>query len=148
VKYYYGDIVHNVRLLQAVVILISFLSWIFVVFSNFGSNQAGLYGFQTVILNLNRNETSADVFRDTIRGFTELQTQYMLFFPYLMKIVLDCVIIFHNLFIIWDVNLVPSYVNITNYFSLSRLSQISHIVLSPSTLLGVRENVAIFRAGH
>jgi hypothetical protein len=46
----------------------------------------------------------------------------MLFFPYLMKIVLDCVIIFHNLFILWDVNLVPSYVNITNYFSLSKLS--------------------------
>jgi hypothetical protein len=46
----------------------------------------------------------------------------MIFYPYLVKLVLDCVVIFHNLYILWDVNLVPSNVSITNYFALTRLS--------------------------
>lgn len=71
----------------------------------------------------------------------------MLFYPYLVKLVLDCVVMFHNLFVLWDVNLVPSYVSITNFFSLTRLSQVSHMFMSPSAVLSMRENVAVFRVG-
>lgn len=71
----------------------------------------------------------------------------MIFYPYLVKLVFDAVIMFHNLFILWDVNLVPSYVSISNYFALSRLSQVSHMFVNPSAILSLRENVAIFRAG-
>jgi hypothetical protein len=71
----------------------------------------------------------------------------MIFYPYLVKLVLDCVVIFHNLYILWDVNLVPSNVSITNYFALTRLSQVSHMIVNPSAVLSLRENVALFRVG-
>jgi hypothetical protein len=67
-----------------------------------------------------------------------LQAQYLLFYPYLMRIIMDCVTIFHNLFVQWDINLVPSNVQVTNYFALNRLSQVSNMVLSPSSILGYR----------
>ena len=71
----------------------------------------------------------------------------MIFYPYLVKFVLDCVVMFHNLYILWDVNLVPSNVSITNYFALTRLSQVSHMIVNPSAILSMRENVALFRVG-
>ena len=71
----------------------------------------------------------------------------MIFYPYLVKLVLDCVVMFHNLYILWDINLVPSNVNITNYFALTRLSQVSHMIVDPSAILSMRENVALFRVG-
>ena len=71
----------------------------------------------------------------------------MIFYPYLVKLVLDCVVMFHNLYILWDINLVPSNVSITNYFALTRLSQVSHMIVSPSAILSLRENVALFRVG-
>lgn len=61
---------------------------------------------------------------------------------------LDCVTIFHNLFVLWDINLVPSNMNITNYFALTRLSQVSNMVLSPSSILGYRQNVVLFSTAH
>jgi hypothetical protein len=71
----------------------------------------------------------------------------MIFYPYLVKLVLDCIILFHNLFVLWDVNLVPSYVNIINYFALTRLSQVSHMIVNPRAVLSKTENVAVFRVG-
>ena len=45
---------------------------------------------------------------------------------------------------LWDINLVPYNVQITNYFALNRLSQVSNMVLSPSSILGYRQNVVYF----
>jgi hypothetical protein len=81
---------------------------------------------------------------DIIVDNLALQAQYLLFYPYLIKIVIDCVVIFHNLFVQWDINLVPYDISITNYFALTKLSQISNMVLSPSSILGYRENVVTF----
>lgn len=70
----------------------------------------------------------------------------MLYFPYLVKLVLDYVVFFHNLFIQWDINLVPSNIKITNYYAIDRLSQISNMVISPSSILGHRHNTVQFNA--
>lgn len=70
----------------------------------------------------------------------------MLYFPYLVKMVLDFVVFFHNLFILWDINLVPANIGITNYYAIDRLSQISNMVISPSSILGHRHNTVQFTA--
>lgn len=42
-KYYYGDIIHNVRIIQVVVIFLTFLSWIIVVFADYDFSHPGIY---------------------------------------------------------------------------------------------------------
>ena len=124
VKHYQGEIVYTVRILQVIAILITFLSWIIVIFADFHITSFGLTEFREQILGYPNTTgfSKSEVFKNTIKSFTALQTHYMIFYPYLVKLVLDCVVMFHNLYILWDVNLVPSNVSITNYFALTRLS--------------------------
>jgi hypothetical protein len=53
-------------------------------------------------------------------------------------ILMDCIIIFHNLYVAWDVNLVPADVTITNYFALNKMSQVSNLVINPVSIIGYR----------
>lgn len=59
-------------------------------------------------------------------------------------ILMDCIIIFHNLYVAWDVNLVPADVTITNYFALNKMSQVSNLVINPVSIIGYRQNVVAF----
>jgi hypothetical protein len=61
-------------------------------------------------------------FVGVLQQIANLQSFYLLFFPYLTMIIMDCVVIFHNLFVIWDINLVPANVTIKDYFALNRMS--------------------------
>lgn len=51
------------------------------------------------------------------------------------------------MFVIWDINLVPSNVTVTNYFALDRLSKISNLMISPRAVLDPNLNVLTFITG-
>jgi len=115
-----------------------------VIFVHLILGSTPLSTFEETVLQVSIKQTTAEALPQTMVDIVSLQSQYFLFYPYVIKIVIDCVVMFHNLFVLWDINLVPSNINITNYFALDRLSQVSNMVLSPSSMLGYRQNVVCF----
>jgi len=115
-----------------------------VIFVHLILGSTPLSKFEETVLQVSIKQTTAEALPQTMVDIVSLQSQYFLFYPYVIKIVIDCVVMFHNLFVLWDINLVPSNINITNYFALDRLSQVSNMVLSPSSMLGYRQNVVCF----
>jgi hypothetical protein len=129
--------VHNVRILQVLAIVFTFVSWFMIIFIRV-LGATPLSNFEETVVKSQLKTDRSDVYSELVTAIASLQSQYLLFYPYVIKIVIDCVVLFHNLFVLWDINLAPSNINITNYFALSRLSQISNMVLSPSSILGYR----------
>lgn len=114
-KYYYGEIVYSVRILQFIALGLTFLSWIMVLILHIFLKPSAMYNFEKFIVLDYPQVGAQELFLHIFNDINNLQSQYFLFFPYLIKLVIDCVIIFHNLFVLWDINLIPSNVTITNY---------------------------------
>lgn len=90
--------VFNIRVLQVFALLFTFVSWIMVLFGDIILVSSPLGNFVRKFVN-NDKESTQISFKQIVVDVTSIQTQYMLFFPYLVKMVLDYVVFFHNLFI-------------------------------------------------
>jgi hypothetical protein len=98
-KYYYGEMVHNVRILQFIALALSFVSWFLVIFVHLILGATPLSKFELNIMNSDL-ELQFDLSQSEITTrIISLQSQYLIFYPYCIKIVMDCVVIFHNLYV-------------------------------------------------
>ena len=57
-------------------------------------------------------------FESTLMEVFDVLSGFMVNLPYLGYICMEAVMIFHTYFVLWDVNLVPAQVNVTNLQSM------------------------------
>ena len=74
---------------------------------------------------------------------------FMVNLPYLGYIVMEGVMFFHTYYVIWDVNLVPAGINITNLETMQTLGQVDSIVCSKAAFISEKgkRDIDAFKVG-
>lgn len=73
-KYFYGEMVHNVRILQLIALLLSFLSWVMIVFVHLLLGSTPLARFEQNILLSKYHEEIQDSVSEILNGICDLQS--------------------------------------------------------------------------
>ena len=128
------------RTIQLFSILYCLLPCILVLFEDFALKNTSMGKFANIFINLiPKNGT------DKLSIMFDVMAGFMFNLPYLSHLTMECVVYFHTLFVLWDINLVPANIKFTNLRAMNTLGQVDTIISGKAAFLNENiRNVAVF----